>query len=218
MFTLNPRVQGADKELIELFKKVCPSTIGHMQDSGFIRALKPLKEGQKIVGNAITVRIPHLDSCAVHKALDLINPGDVLCIDTNKDYERAPFGEMVCYMARHKQVGGVIIDGCITDYSALIHMGVPVFMRSVSPLTTRIRGIEGEINVIISIDNVVIKPGDLVVADDDGILVLDVANAKELGERAIKAQEREVDLKKQIDSGVNLSKITGADKFFNGEK
>lgn len=218
MFILNERVSKVTSEMIELYKKVCPSTIGHMQDHGFIRGLKPLHQGKKLVGPAVTVRIPHLDSTAVHKVFDIVKEGDIVVIDTNKDYERAPFGELVCYMARHSKVGGVIIDGCVTDFNAIKDLGVNVWFRNVSALTTRIKGIEGSINVPVAISNVVVNPGDLIVADDDGILVLNPDNDDVLGlaKRAIDVQIGEIDTKKQIDAGVPLSKILGAGKYFEG--
>ncbi|MBZ7978092.1 RraA family protein [Campylobacter sp. RM12654] len=218
MFILNKRVSKVSDEILNLYKEVCPSTIGHMQDCGFIRNLKPLHSGKKLVGTAITVRIPHLDSTAVHKVFDIVNEGDIVVIDTNKDYERAPFGELVCYMARHKKVGGVIIDGCVTDLNAIKNLGVNVWYRNVSALTTRIKGIEGSINVPIAIDNVVINPGDLIIADDDGILVLnpDIDNVEELGKRAINVQIGEIETKAKIDKGIPLSEILGANKYFEG--
>lgn len=218
MFILNKRVSKVSAEIINLYKEVCPSTIGHMQDHGFIRSLKPLHSGKKLVGTAVTVRIPHLDSTAVHKVFDIVNEGDIVVIDTNKDYERAPFGELVCYMARHKKVGGVIIDGCVTDLNAIKNLGVNVWYRNVSALTTRIKGIEGSINVPVAIDNVVINPGDLIVADDDGILVLnpDNDNVEELGKRAINVQVGEIETKAKIDKGIPLSEILGARKYFEG--
>lgn len=218
MFILNKRVSKVSAEIINLYKEVCPSTIGHMQDHGFIRNLKPLHSGKKLVGTAVTVRIPHLDSAAVHKVFDIVNEGDIVVIDTNKDYERAPFGELVCYMARHKKVGGVIIDGCVTDLNAIKNLGVNVWYRNVSALTTRIKGIEGSINVPVAIDNVVINPGDLIVADDDGILVLnpDNDNVEELGKRAINVQIGEIETKAKIDKGIPLSEILGAGKYFEG--
>lgn len=220
MFILKPRVQKCDQSIMELCKDVCPSTIGHMQDHGFIRNLKALKKGVKIVGNAVTVRIPHLDSTAVHKVFDVVKEGDIVVIDTNKDYERAPFGELVCYMAKCAKVGAVIIDGAITDFNAICNLGVNVYYRQISALTTRIKGIEGAINIPIAIDGVVVNAGDLILIDDDGILVLnpEFDDIKNLAKRALSVQEGEKDTKAQMDKGVPLSELLGANEFFKGLK
>lgn len=216
MFILKPRVQKCDTTLIKLCEKVCPSTIGHMQDHGFIRKLKPLHSGVKIVGNAVTVRIPHMDSTAVHKVFDIAKEGDIVVIDTNKDYERAPFGELVCYRAKKAKVGAVIVDGAITDFGAIKNLGVNVYYRQISALTTRIKGIEGAINVPIAIDGVVVNPGDLILIDDDGILVLnpEFDNIENLAKRAIAVQEGEADTKAKMDAGIPLSELLGANEFF----
>lgn len=214
MFILHPRVQGVSPELVQLCQQVCPSTIGHMTDFGFIKELNPLFRPVKFVGNAVTVRIPHLDSTAVHKVMDIVQPGDVVCVDMSGDIERSCWGEMVSYMARAKGVVGAVIDGRMTDYRALLETGVPIYARGISPLTTRILGIEGAINVPISVAGVPVHPGDLICADDDGVWVIPPEYAKEYAERAINVQRGEIETKKKIDSGMTLAELSGAAKYF----
>ena len=91
---------------------------------------------------------------------------------------------------------------------------MPVFCRSVSPLTTRRIGIEGAINIPVSICGVVVNPGDLVVGDDDGIFVVSPELAEEYREKAIAKQNGEPALKKRIDNGERLSDINGCNKYF----
>lgn len=214
MFIMNTRVQGVTPELLELFEEVCPSTIGHMTDFGFIKGLKPLLENFHFVGNAVTVQLPHMDSIGVHNAVDVVQEGDVLCVNTCGEYDRACLGEIVAYAYAEKKVAAILIDGCITDVKAVKQMGVPVFSRGVSPLTTRSLGIEAAINVPVAIDGVVVKPGDLVVGDDDGVLVLDPSIAKEFGERAIAKQNGEPALKEKIHAGASLPHLNGNAKYF----
>jgi 4-hydroxy-4-methyl-2-oxoglutarate aldolase len=214
MFKLNPRVQGVTPELVELYKQVCPSTIGHMMDFGFLKGLQPLFRPIRFVGNAVTVRIPHMDSTAVHKVLDIVQPGDVVVVDMSGDVERSCWGEMVTYAARVKKIAGAVIDGCINDVAAISEFGVPVFSRGVSPLTTRILGIEGEINTTVSVCGVSVKPGDLVVADDDGVFVIDPGIAKKYGELAVQKQNREPETKRKLDAGMSLATHSGAAKYF----
>lgn len=214
MFKLNPRVQGVTPELVELYKQVCPSTIGHMMDFGFLKGLQPLFRPIRFVGNAVTVRIPHMDSTAVHKVLDIVQPGDVVIVDMSGDVERSCWGEMVTYAARVKKIAGAVIDGCINDVAAISEFGVPVFSRGVSPLTTRILGIEGEINTTVSVCGVSVKPGDLVVADDDGVFVIDPGIAEKYGELAVQKQNREPETKRKLDAGMSLATHSGAAKYF----
>jgi Demethylmenaquinone methyltransferase len=214
MFKVNPRVQGVTPELVELYNKVCPSTIGHMMDFGFLKGLQPIFRPIRMVGNAVTVRIPHIDSTAVHKVMDIVEPGDVVVVDMSGDEQRSCWGEIVDYAASVKKIAGAVIGGCVNDVPALLKMRVPVFSLGVSPITTRILGLEGEINTTISVCGVSINPGDLVVADDDGVFVINPKIAKEYGEIAVQKQNREVETKRKLDAGVSLASISGAAKYF----
>lgn len=214
MFCLHPRVQGVTPELLALYKRVSPSTIGHMTDFGFLKGLQPLTRPIRFVGNAVTVRIPHMDSSAVHKALDVVAQGDVVVVDMSGDVQRSCWGGMVSYAAKAKGIAGVIISGCINDVPEIIELGLPVFSLGVSPLTTRILGIEGEINTAISVCGVTINPGDLIVADEDGVFAINPQTAKQFGEIAVQKQEAEIELKRQIDAGHSLASFSGAANYF----
>jgi regulator of RNase E activity RraA len=216
MWICNERVQGVTKELLDLYKDVCPSTIGHMTDFGFIKGLESLTQDFHFVGNAVTVQLPHVDGIGIHNAVDVVKEGDVLCVNTCGEYDRACMGEIVAYAYMKKKVAAIIIDGCITDVKAVRKMGMPVFSKGVSPLTTRSLGIEAAINVPVSICGVVVKPGDLVVGDDDGILAIDPSIAKEFGERAVAKQNGEPAIKVKIDAGQSLPHINGNCKYFEG--
>ncbi|AZU62593.1 RraA family protein [Neobacillus mesonae] len=215
MFVVNPRVQGVTEDLINLYQNVGTSTIGHLTDFGFLKGLKPLFRPIRFVGNAVTVRIPHMDSTAVHKALDIVEPGDVLVIDMSGDIDRSCFGGMVSYAAHVKKVAGVIVSGCINDVDEIKEIKLPVFSFGVSPLTTRILGIEGEINTTISVCGVSINPGDLIVADNDGVFVIHPNAARKYGEIAIEKQQREPETKMKIDTGISLASISKANRFFS---
>lgn len=217
VFTVKPRVQGVTPELVDLFQEVGTSTIGHLTDFGFLKGLKPLFRPIHFVGNAVTVRIPHMDSTAVHKALDFVEPGDVLVIDMSGDVERSCFGGIVSYAAKAKKVAGVIVAGCINDVEEIKEIQLPVFSLGVSPITTRILGIEGEINTTVSVCGVSIHPGDLVVADNDGVFVINPESAAKYAEIAIEKQLREPETKRKIDSGISLASISKADRFFTTE-
>lgn len=197
MFTVKPRVQGVTQEILDLYETVSPSTIGHFTDFGFLNGLMPLFRPIRLVGNAVTVRIPHIDATAIRHALDLVEPGDVLVIDMSGDEQRACWGEFLTYAAVTKKVAGVIISGCVTDVRPIMELGFPVFSLGVSALTTRALGIEGEVNTTVSICGVAIHPGDLIVADDDGVFVVSPDQAKEFGERALEKQQKELQMRKE---------------------
>lgn len=213
MFKVNPRIQGVTDELLALYKNASPSQIGHMTDFGFIKGLEPVSRPIRFLGNAVTVKIPALDSAALHLALDTVKQGDVLCVDTNGNIDRACWGEIVTHMALHRKIAGAVIDGAITDYQAILESGLPVYSKGISALTTRIMGLEGAVNVPVSLCGVTVEPGDLIVADDDGIFAIKPADAIEFGQRALALTEKEIEMKRKIDSGIPLSEISGANKF-----
>lgn len=212
MVKIYRRERLVNKKLIESYKKVSTATLGHILEFGFIVGLKSLFPA-KIVGPALTVKAPSIDSTAVHLALDYAELGDILVIDRGGDDLHACLGGMVAYAGMKKGVIGAVVDGSITDTEELLDYRFPVFYRCVSPLTTRILGYEGEINTQVSICGVVINPGDLIVVDPDGVVVLSPKQAEELINVVIKRQEREKEVINKIDSGVSLSSISGANKY-----
>ncbi|WNC14123.1 RraA family protein [Brevibacillus brevis] len=197
MFTVKPRVQGATEEVLALYQTVSPSTIGHFTDFGFLNGLQPLFRPIRLVGNAVTVRIPHIDATAIRHALELVEPGDVLVIDMSGDEKRACWGEFLTYAALTKKAAGAIIAGCVTDVRPIMELGFPVFSLGVSALTTRTLGLEGEVNTTVSVCGVSIHPGDLIVGDDDGVFVVSPALAKEYGERALEKQQKEAEMRRE---------------------
>ncbi|WP_312108154.1 RraA family protein [Brevibacillus reuszeri] len=197
MFTIKPRVAGVTEELRDLYETVSPSTIGHLTDFGFLTGLQPLFRPIHFVGNAVTVRIPHIDATAIRHALELVEPGDVIVVDMSGDEQRACWGEFMTYAAMTKKVAGAIVSGCVTDVRPIIELGFPVFSRGISPLTTRALNLEGEVNTTVSISGVGINPGDLVVADDDGVFVVNPTQAKDFAIKALEKQQKEKQMREE---------------------
>lgn len=214
MFICNPTPDTLSREIIDLYKDVCPSTLGHTTEFGFIRGLTALQQDFHFAGRALTVHLPAIDAIAIHKGMDVAQEGDVLVVSTSGDYDRACLGEIVAYAYARKKIAGAIIDGAVTDVRALRKMGIPIFCRGISPITTRSIGFEGAVNVPISVCNVVINPGDLVVADDDGIFVTGPDKARYYGELALQKQAKEPGFKERLDAGESLVSIIGTAKYF----
>lgn len=191
MHRIQPRIQGVTPELLDLYKDLHASTIGHFTDFGFVRGVHPLFRPIRLLGNAITVRIPHTDGSVIRQALSLSQPQDVLVIDMSGDDHRACWGEMRTRAALIKRLSGVVISGCVTDVRAVNELGFPVFCKSISALTTRSLNLEGEVNTPVSLGGVCIQPGDLVVGDDDGLFILNPQQAVELGQLAREKQREE---------------------------
>jgi RraA family protein len=136
--------------------------------SGDVRDLS----GQgRIVGSACTVKVFPGDNLMVHKALDVALPGQIVVVDTSGSDRNAVIGDMIANKARHRGIAGFVIDGRIRDLAGVREAGLPVFARGVTPVGPLHRG-PGEVNYPISCGGIVVQPGDLVVADDDGVVVV----------------------------------------------
>ncbi len=214
MFTQLPMPKQIDQTIIDELKDTCVSTLGHLRDHGFALGMIPNTRPLKFIGTAVTVRIPHLDSTAVHVAVDLLRPGDVLVVDQSGDHQRSCFGGLVSYTAKARGAVGAVIDGCINDHDETQAYDFPTFSRGYSPLTTRIGGIEGAINVPVSIGGAVVKPGDVVFADSDGVAFLSPEEAVGLGALLKSKEDAEIPARAAISAGGSIAEFSGASKFF----
>lgn len=210
MFFLGPVPALLPETVTARASGIASSTIGHMRDHGFAYGLRALTEANRVVGTAFTVRLPDLDSSMLHYAVDHLEPGHVLVVDAGGRTDRAAVGAMVAFAARHRGAAGIIIDGVATDLPDLVDFGLPVFARGVSPRTTRILGIEGAMNVPISLAGATVTPGMLVIADQDGVALVALSDFDALAGKAEAAQAIEPGVKEQISAGKRLSELSGA--------
>lgn len=175
---------------IERYRKVAPATIGHFVEEGFLDpAIKPIGRRVKLVGPALTVYQP-VHYSAMLTALEVAQPGDVLVIDRGGEHRRACFGEMMAWRLQRAGIAGIVIDGPATDCVEIEDMGLPVFSRGISALLGPVLARRGVVNGPITCGGVTIQAGDLILADDNGVVVISPARAHEMLERA-EAQEAE---------------------------
>ena len=205
------------KEIHERFSKVEPATVGHHLHYGFMDPrIKSMLQNVNVVGTAFTVRTSVNDSTMVHKAVSLAREGDFLVIDRTGDVKHACVGEIVAYAANVRKLAGIIIDGPCTDIQALREIGLPVFATGLSPITTKLYGQSGEINTIIQCGGVTVHPGDLIVADDNGVLVLaQDLDYEEILRKTEASEQSEPRTKGLLDGGQVLSSITMADQLID---
>lgn len=163
--------------------------------------IKNLANGMKIVGPAMTVRVPPCDNLMIHKALAMIQPGDVLVIDGSGDHSWALLGLLMTSTAEKIGVAGIVVDGCIRDAAEIRDSGFPVFAAGISPNGPFKEG-PGEINFPISCGGQVVRPGDIIIADDDGVVVLQKELAGSVINEVDKVIEREEKRLKEIADGL----------------
>jgi regulator of RNase E activity RraA len=147
----------------------------------------------RLIGPACTVKVYPGDNLMVHKCLDIVEPGDVVVIDAGASMMNGVLGDLISTKARHRGVAGFVVDGLIRDLPDILALAdFPVFARGVSPIGPLHRG-PGEINHAISAGGIVVHPGDIVVGDLNGVVVVPRDIASELLERLRSRAEREAE-------------------------
>jgi regulator of RNase E activity RraA len=149
-------------------------------------AIKPMTDpALRIVGPACTVKCYPGDNLMVHKALDVAEPGDVVVIDTSSSAMTAVLGDTISTKARHRGIAGFVVDGLVHDLVPVNNLGdFPVFARGATPIGPLQRG-PGEINYPVSCGGVVVNPGDLIVGDPNGVVVVPLEIADDLLARLV---------------------------------
>lgn len=211
MYTLNPLPKQVDRELLELLVQAEPAVIGHFRYTGFMApAIKAHFQDRRVAGTAVTVRVPGMDGAMVHYAVGQARPGDILVIDRCGDEAIATIGGAVAYAARKAGVAGIIVDGLVTDLGELRQYGVPVWSRGTSAVTVKTLGLGGEFCVPVSCGGVGVSPGDAVLADENGILVLPAADIRESALRALQMMKDEKKTLARLDGGEKYPDIMGS--------
>jgi regulator of RNase E activity RraA len=213
MFALHPLPPELDPKLVAKLVRAEPATIGHFRDWGFMDpAIRAMQSNVRIAGPAVTVHQPGVDGTIIGYALGQLRAGDVLVVDRCGDTRHAGFGGVVAYAAKCAKVAGVIIDGVVADIGEIRQYGVPVWCRGLSAVTTKRIGMGGSFCAAISCGGVAVRPGDVVIADEVGVVVLDPAEAESAADRAIAMQDAEAKTRARLDAGEKLPDISGATK------
>ncbi len=163
--------------------------------------LRPMHRQGVLAGPALTVKARPGDNLMLHHALDIAEPGDVIVVDAGGDLSNALIGEMMVAYAVKRGVAGIVINGAIRD-AANIGAATSRCSLPASPIAS-VQGRPGEINVPIAIDGMVIKPGDLVIGDDDGLLCVPYDHVAEVYDRAAAKHAAEEKQMQQIAEGTN---------------
>jgi RraA family protein len=139
-------------------------------------------EHHRVCGPACTVKVFPGDNLMVHKALDVLEPGDVVVVDAGGSSQNAVLGDLISTKARHRGAAGFVVDGFVRDLPNIKELDLPVFARGTTPIGPLHRG-PGEINCAVCCGGVVVNAGDLIVGDAMGVVVIPRAILPELLER-----------------------------------
>lgn len=209
------RVDTIPREIVEGFKAIGVGDIGHIQEFGFMdTAIRPVWRDIRLVGTAVTCRMPGFDTTVNRAAIDAAGPGDIIVIEQSGDTKTAAMGGGAGLLALVKGVAGLIVDGAVTDTMEFEDLKWPVYSRSVSGLVGRKIQKYGEVNTTISCGGVPVNPGDLIVADDDGIVVIRPDEAADLLKQC---QERFGDvpsIRQWVRDGKDLKEYPAVKKYY----
>jgi regulator of RNase E activity RraA len=208
--TLHPRPAALPEGWIDIYRRLRPALLGHVVDDGFVdEKIRPLAPGALVVGPAITVRLPDGDLDALVPAVDILRAGDVLVIDHGGRESVASWGELTSLAAKARGCVGVIVDGAVANVAELRAHQLPTFARAVAALGGRRLGRGGGVNVPVQCGGVAVHPGDLVVADDDGVVVVPPARLADVAAAAEAALARMPLARAWLQHGGMLGEISG---------
>lgn len=162
--------------------------------------ITPIQQGARIGGSAVTVSCAPGDNIMVHAAVEVIEPGDILVIATTSPADNGLFGELLATSVTTRGCVGVVVDGGVRDVSDLRRMGLPVWTRVIHAAGT-VKTTPGSVNVPVVCGSITVRPGDVVVADDDGVVIVERENATAVLESVRARLSREEETRQRLASG-----------------
>lgn len=189
-----------ETDLVDAFKGIPSSNIGDCvrKMTCMFGGIRPFNK-HNLLGVAFTVKVPSGDNLAAQMALDYAKPGDIIVIDGAGYTDRALVGGMMLAYAEMRHLGGFVVNGAVRDMDDIRGSSLPVFAKAVTPLGPYREG-PGEINVPVVCGGQVVMPGDILVGDADGVVVIPRKDARELLEAARKnlaGEQEEIHLMKE---------------------
>jgi len=196
-------IQRADSNAIGTFEALgCATVHEALGRSGLMKPyLRPIWPGAQIAGPAVTVLAQPGDNWMLHVAIEQCQPGDVVVVGCTADNTDGMFGELLATSMRARGVKGLIIDAGCRDVRPLHDMGFPVWSKAISAKGT-VKATLGAVNVPVVCAGVNVEPGDAVVADDDGVVIVPRNRAVEVAQKAQKRHDEEDGKRKQLAAGV----------------
>lgn len=206
----NERPARPDDHLLARFRDLPTANIGDAMDRlGVLDpAIGPAWPGARMVGTAFTVWTRPGDNLGIHAALDAVEPGDVVVVNGGGDESRALIGELIGGKARILGVAGFLLDGAVRDAEGLAEYRMPVFARSRTPAGPYKDG-PFALSVEVAVAGVVVKPGDIIVGDADGVVVVPLESVSLIADRAEAKRDLEDAQRRSIEASFTGAPLEG---------
>lgn len=170
--------------------------------------IAPLDPTMRLAGPALTVDIRPGDNLMIHYALTKARPGDVLVVDAKAFVDAGPWGDVLTFAAQQIGIAGLVIDGAVRDASQIVEMGFPVFCRGLS-----IRGTNkhqpGKLNLPLILGGAAVRPGDIVVGDRDGLVIVGADEVPEVIAASAAREQKEAQMRERLAQGATMVELLG---------
>jgi 4-hydroxy-4-methyl-2-oxoglutarate aldolase len=203
-------IQRVSRDLVERYRELGSATV-HEASGGqgaLSSRIKPISPDMKVCGPAMTVKVRPGDNLILHKAIYVAQAGDVIVADAQGFTEAGPWGEIMAVAAMARGIAGLVINGSVRDSREMSGLGFPVFSRGLC-----IKGTEkvslGLINHPLNLDNITIMPGDLILGDRDGVVVVRREEASAVLDKSLAREEKEKIIKERLRKGESTLDIYG---------
>jgi 5-oxopent-3-ene-1,2,5-tricarboxylate decarboxylase/2-hydroxyhepta-2,4-diene-1,7-dioate isomerase len=180
-------------------------------DNSSIDGVRALKPGSKLVGQAKTIRyLPLREDLfaevgggynAQKRAFDTVNPGEVIVIEARGETHSATLGDILAFRAIARGAEGIVTDGGVRDFDAVAEIGLPVFAAAAHPAVLGRRHVPWDADISIACGGTIVQPGDVIVGDGDGVIVIPRALATEIVDAALQQEEEDMWIAEQVRAG-----------------